>query len=183
MRTALALSFFLLAACSSEKRTIDTPAIVDAGADVMVELGASPDCELKPYYVDKDGDHFADIDPVMSCVPPLGQGWLPDPPDCNDEDPNVFPGQTKFFDEPIPSRLLFKAEWFDYNCNGRHEPEYGYTGGCNTSACSKTIGILESPPYNCGETYTLIDCTSCVYDRRMTPIYDARRTQIVMRCR
>ncbi len=181
MRTALALSFLLLAACSAEKRTLEIPAeaeIVDAGADVMVEIDASPDCEMKPYYVDKDGDHFAGIDPVMSCVPPRGQGWLPT--DCNDEDPNVFPGQTKFFDEPIPGRLLFKGDWFDYNCNGRHELEYGYRGGCNPQLtvdkviyCTRNIGILELPPYNCGETYTLNDCTSC----------DDKRAQIVMRCR
>ena len=194
MRTALALSFFLLAACSAEKRTLDIPAeaeIVDAGADVMVELDASPDCELKPYYVDKDGDNFADIDPVMSCVPPLGQGWLPDPPDCNDEDPNVFPGQTKFFDVPIPGRLQFKADWFDYNCNGRNDPEYlymrpeyKYTGRCSAQLCDKSIGILELGPYNCGEPYTLNECTGCEYSvRENACICEYSMRQIVMRCR
>ena len=176
MRAALALSFFLLAACSAEKRTIDTPAIVDAGADVMVELDASPDCEMKPYYVDKDGDHFAGIDPVMSCER-LPEIWRPT--DCHDDNPDVFPGQTQFFDEPIPGRFFTTkpGHGWDYNCDGKAELEYtekNYEGPCRFAydsnlkpiRCNSSgIGIFEAPtlqsPYVCGGKYTLIDCNGC----------------------
>ena len=187
MRAALALSFFLLAACSAEKRTIDTPAVVDAGADVMVELDASPDCEKKPYYVDKDGDHFAGIDPVMSCVP-LPEIWRPT--DCHDDNADVFPGQTLFFDEPIPGRFFTTkpGHGWDYNCDGKVELEYTkYTGTCvlayspitKSYICSSSgIGILEGPPtlqspYVCGDKYTLVDCNQCA----------GTKTGIVMGCR
>ena len=179
MRAALALSFLLLAACSAEKRTLDIPAeaeIVDAGADVMVELDASPDCEMKPYYVDKDGDHFAGIDPVMSCER-LPEIWRPT--DCHDDNPDVFPGQTQFFDEPIPGRFFTTkpGHGWDYNCDGKAELEYtekNYEGPCRFAydsnlkpiRCNSSgIGIFEAPtlqsPYVCGGKYTLIDCNGC----------------------
>lgn len=81
-------------------------------------------CRL--FYVDNDGDHHGDPNgtlanqrAVAGCIgtatmtgPIVGKTYWPNNDDCDDLDPNAYPGQTAFFDTPNP-RI-----GFDYNCSG-----------------------------------------------------------------
>ncbi|HJL20015.1 MAG TPA: MopE-related protein [Sandaracinaceae bacterium LLY-WYZ-13_1] len=141
------------------------------------------------WYVDCDGDGFA-VDttgatPEPSCDPPSsppagcsGGGWTSVRPtslentDCNDGNDDVFPGQTTYFESPIPGEPA--ATDYDYDCDGVESKELfcailacstpscagtGFTEGC-TSDCSGTFCRIGIPP-DCGEgPYDYRSCSS-----------------------
>jgi hypothetical protein len=91
---------------------------MDASADAgAVDAGC-----LAPaaYYRDADGDGFgrADIERLF-CVSP-GKGWAERDGDCDDDDANVFPGQTRYFPA---SYSAAGRESFDYDCSGAEDPD------------------------------------------------------------
>ncbi len=100
-------------------------------------------CRL--FYVDSDGDHHGDPTgtlanqrAVAGCIgtntvtgPIAGKTYYANNDDCDDTDPNVFPGQTAFFDTANPH------VGFDYNCsNGSLEKELPEWPGKTCQVCT-----------------------------------------------
>lgn len=73
--------------------------------------------------------------------------------DCNDRSADVNPGQTRFFTSPA-------GESFDYNCDGREEPELTQVVSCvlEGEQCVGE-GWQDGPPKpGCGETAGYYGC-------------------------
>jgi hypothetical protein len=100
-------------------------------------------CRL--FYVDSDGDGHGDPNgtlgnqrAVAGCIgtaamagPIAGKKYYPNNDDCDDLDPNAFPGQTAFFDTANP-RI-----GFDYNCSmGSIEKELPEWPGMTCKVCT-----------------------------------------------
>ena len=79
--------------------------------------------------------------------------------DCDDEDPDVYPGQTAFFD------VKNKRGNFDYDCDGQETPDPKQNialncGGMNVMNCEeKKEGFLDGMP-KCGESGPWGTCTT-----------------------
>lgn len=86
----------------------------------------------------------ADKDTVSDCS---------SPPDCNDGNASVFPGQSQFFDVPISGGASF-----DYNCNSNEEKEFPDLVQCqfSGSACSGEGWQATVPA--CGQSGTWVLC-------------------------
>lgn len=130
------------------------------------------------WYADCDGDGFArqNAPTVFACRPQEascnGTGtWTSVEPtgipsssandriDCADLDPDVYPGQTNFFDVGTTAGL----RRYDYDCDGVEEPEYGsYT--CfrvpGSSICTAQPGFLV--PLGCGQQAEFADACMLV---------------------
>jgi hypothetical protein len=72
--------------------------------------------------------------------------------DCDDSDPEVFPGQTKYFDKPA------KNGTFDYDCSGSTEQEFTSTITCLPVACPNQDGYFGVAPA-CGVAADWGNCT------------------------
>ena len=92
--------------------------------------------------------------------------------DCNDNDPQVFPGQTRFFDKPSSGS-------FDYNCDKQEEREgIEITPPATPARCGAgCTGEAWVGPVACGEMGTFATCRRQGSNCRVT---EAQRTR---RCR
>lgn len=88
----------------------------NAAGDILLWNGTewtiTPKCNLFTYYFrDKDNDGFGDkYSPVLGCNPL--PGFVTDSTDCDDNNPNVYPGGTEICDN------------LDNNCNGEIDEGY-----------------------------------------------------------
>ncbi len=102
-----------------------------------------------PWWVDQDGDGFAGTQ-ICYCEPPANAEDFPE--DCCDADPLAFPGQTKYFSEPVNW-----CDGFDYNCDNSDDPQY--TSSCVEAPCS--AGWFQPTP-ECGSTGNwCLNCSGC----------------------
>jgi hypothetical protein len=104
------------AALSPEPDAGEGAPVEDAGepVDAAPEEPCDPDAGAT-YYADSDGDGYGrDGDSLLGCAPP-GGGWVRQAGDCNDEHPDVYPGQKAYFDAPYP---IDGVDSFDYDCSG-----------------------------------------------------------------
>lgn len=103
--------------------------------------GAAP---MHTCRVDKDGDGYPEPGGAYhtSCACP----WS-DKADCDDDDPEVHPGQT--------TSQAGNANGGDYNCDGEIEMLYDYGTVCQ-AACTKPVWVGTQP--GCGEMGTLVQC-------------------------
>jgi hypothetical protein len=70
----------------------------------------------KVFFHDEDQDQHGDPSMAMTgCVPPSNGDWVELGDDCNDDQPDVHPGQTKFFGEGY-EREGSAVLSFDYDC-------------------------------------------------------------------
>lgn len=106
--------------------------------------GVSPACDL-------DGD--TQLAEQQNCC------GAPDACDCDDSDPDVFPGQGAYFQVPRPFVDDPVLQW-DYNCDGVAEKEYVQSTGCGLLACAGTSTKFQgnNGDYFCGAPGTLIVC-------------------------
>ena len=77
---------------------------IDNDCDDLVD-GADPDSGNFEWYIDEDGDGFGSSSSLLfQCEPPVG--YVLNDQDCDDNDPNNYPGNTEVCDG------------FDNNCDG-----------------------------------------------------------------
>lgn len=116
-----------------------------------VSNGPSQTC-----YRDSDGDGYGDRSSPRSSCGECPSGTVEDDRDCFDDDRDVHPGQTAYFERGYGSG----AANFDYNCNGVEEPKTTDRPGWRSSGCACDVsgvcssGNIETAP--CGATG--IDC-------------------------
>ena len=113
------------------------------------------------YYVDKDGDGYGDGRHSAKMCSPGVLYTTTNAEDCDDEDANVNPGQSRFFDTEA------NGGGCDYNCDGVEEKKLSGVGVCPTTiigcATDGTPGWKNRAP-RCGVTDTYI--TGCVVVER-----------------
>jgi hypothetical protein len=80
--------------------------------------------------------------------------------DCDDNDANVFPGQTSYFDQPA------KNGGFDYDCSGSAEQESSQTISCTVALCPTTQGYFASPPA-CGQSADWGVCSGALCQKQV----------------
>lgn len=146
MRAFLLGFAVVLGACShfadvGELRTASDSSIVDASTETSSETSetssiVAEDAPALPKCTgdDEDGDGFGRAVDGETCLV-----------DCDDSNPNVFPGQTKFF-----SFADDTAE-FDYNCDHVTEKRFTAIARCEDGAggCVFVEGWLDPLP-GCG---------------------------------
>lgn len=117
--------------------TICTAAGQPGGCDCSrpTDSGPEPCATPTTWYLDKDGDGHGTAagTPVSACTQPTGYAASSD--DCDDGDARAFPGQTAFFDTPLPDGT------FDFDCDKVETPRDTKVGQtlCNFSG-SACIG-------------------------------------------
>ncbi|MCA9605719.1 MAG: putative metal-binding motif-containing protein [Myxococcales bacterium] len=138
------------------------------------------DCDDDNFAADTDGSRTGCTEPPASATG-CGGGWTTTRPvsisstDCNDNNADVFPGQTAWFTGAIPG----EPGNYDYNCDGNDSTRYGCgpsdgtcggtcTGGyqpynsstnpngCRIS-CSGSLCLLLDWP-RCGESAQFLSC-------------------------
>lgn len=160
----------------------DTDDTIFDGAEELCD-GEDNDCNgvvddsAPTWYIDCDGDGFAaDTTGAVgpSCDPPTsppagcaGGAWTSVRPvgqpstDCNDANGDVFPGQTRYFDVPIPGSS--GSLRYDYDCSGGHSRQYGCvpSGSTCSSGCGSGFANRDSDSNPNGCTFICIIGGSC----------------------
>lgn len=85
------------------------------------------------YYRDADGDGVGGTETKRDCKSP-GDGWVTKSGDCNDNDKNVFPGQTAFFTMPYQKDGVSS---YDYDCSAKEEQQNPPRTAAGTCALSE----------------------------------------------
>jgi hypothetical protein len=128
----------------------------------------------KAFFLDSDKDTFGD--PValkLACTAPAGH--VEDNTDCDDQNSEVHPGQTKFFTKPTRDQ-----GGFDYNCDQKDEREYPGTEYCILDTlsgnCDGAGWIALVPP--CGQQGIFMLCVKngaiCQTDQQMQKVQACR---------
>lgn len=108
----------------------------------------------KLWYRDRDGDGYGDPNPTLGrygITKP--EEYVPDNRDCYDDNPNAFPGQTRFF-----ASHRGDNSW-DYNCDGSSEKHFVQIGGCDPQCSHAEPAGWENTIPRCGaEGSWLGDC-------------------------
>lgn len=145
----------------------------------------APNCPgAKRYYPDLDKDGFGDRASAgkLACSKPAG--YVDNKDDCADDDADIFPGQTKFFDKATQGNATQK---FDYNCDGTEETESKLNAVlCNHKGlqiCEKAFpkSWWSKEPPACGETKQfVIRCkyTGGALDGKCEPVTQGSGTQV-----
>ena len=149
---------------SAGSTSTENPPSGEGGAGGFAEGGAAgAPCMSEPttWYRDDDGDGFGTNVTVFACRPPPGK-WSNVPGDCNDDWPEVHPGQEKFFGTSFTKSDGTAS--FDYDCSGREDPNPSQTlaakdcGALKLALCGDESGYVTNNrsgdginPY-CGST-------------------------------
>ncbi|MGE0322707.1 MAG: hypothetical protein AB7S68_10405 [Polyangiaceae bacterium] len=98
-----------------------------AGSGTSGAGGQSVDaCALQEWFPDDDQDGFGrSSGAVQSCTKPDGK-FAEHGGDCNDDNQDVFPGQTKYFAQPYQTGA--GAQSFDYDCSQTEEGDSSQYG-------------------------------------------------------
>lgn len=166
MKTLLALLALLAVGCITEVGTgTGEDPLTISRPDLRLPIADRPmhaDFPLSPEERDEDKD---------------GDGFTVKEGDCNDDDANVFPGQTKFFNKPYKTAT---GTSFDYDCSGVAEKEAEMTGACLGAASPEGEFCVCSPGWTsdaipeCGDEGEWSTTTTC------GPTSSIKKTQ---RCR
>ncbi len=92
---------------------------LDNDCDGQIDNGV-----LNTYYLDNDKDGYGDSNKTkQACNPPVG--YTAQIGDCDDNNKDVHPGQTKYFLTKRSNRS------YDYDCNHKNDKEYPSSGRCS----------------------------------------------------
>ncbi len=145
-----------VAVCSLGDDTLEHCASgVDDDCDGKIGEEGAVGCKL--YYLDTDGDGFGNSGLCLCAAD--GDYTALKSSDCDDDDGDVFPGQTRYFGEERADPGLQPA--FDYNCDGVETKQYEAKGNGNIISCK--LGWAGTVP-ECGQTGTYVTkCTIGVF--------------------
>jgi hypothetical protein len=104
--------------------------------------GMPTPCEAKTWYRDRDGDGVGGSETQVACLAPSKE-YVAKGGDCEDENGDVFPGQTAYFTTPYASSQGRAS--YDYDCDGKeeqHPPPRTRGGTCMPSGV--TMGCVGS---------------------------------------
>jgi hypothetical protein len=109
-----------------------------AGSGGVIGIDASPDANCASpmaFFPDLDGDGYGTQGGVIvACEQPPG-AWVTRAGDCNDALRDVNPEQKNFFGVGYDARSALQ---FDYDCNGREEPDPSQFGPAPD--CTRLLG-------------------------------------------
>ena len=92
-----------------------------AGGSDIADAASADACMPVSVFRDQDGDGYGDTEEgSFRCPAP---GWVTEPGDCRDDQPDVFPGQLEFFGEPYPDPAKPEDVSFDYDCVGGEQAD------------------------------------------------------------
>jgi hypothetical protein len=145
-----------------------------------------PCVPLQVLYVDTDRDGFGDVKKPsqLGCPGIPLDGYANVAGDCHDENPEVFPGQTRYFPPAYPVPGTGLKSW-DWDCSGveTEQPGVVHFSGCTPDCTGQGIGPSGSgrtgPGVNdyCGST-RLFRCSkleaSCVVSEGIAPVNPCR---------
>lgn len=123
---------------------------VEAGAPDASEGGDEEACAPITWYRDDDEDGFGGPVSFEGCEPPEEDVWVTQGGDCHDDNADVHPGQTEFFDVSYEVAGGSGAKSFDYDCSGVEQTAEDYTksdGNCSLlgGLCSGNGYLAPSP--------------------------------------
>lgn len=128
---------------------------------------ATGDCTELVWYQDVDHDGFGTNEMTHTGCEPH-PGYVGVGGDCDDDDWDVYPGQTAYFTEP------YGEGSFDYNCDGYEEARSYDLHSCSLFDCIEGEGWNEPAAPGCGEDGAWVRCQQwgpvCNYE-------PSRRTQ------
>lgn len=105
---------------------------------------------------DADGDGAPGVgEEIRACACPTGYAPASGERDCEDSEPNAFPGQTAYFSTAYGRCTRFCTNSFDYDCNGIAEPELEIR-------CSLDMMLRCSSPPMPRDSHTASECGSMV---------------------
>lgn len=161
----------------------DNAGDVNPGVDELCGDGVDNDCDgdtddgsasdAATWYVDCDGDGYAPsaTGSTRACAqptsPPPGCSsalsvWTDTQPagsntDCNDSEPDAFPGQTSYFSTPMPGST--GVEKWDYDCSGSVDPKRTrLMNSCSGGCIPPTSGWTSVTPPSCGQSGETRSC-------------------------
>jgi len=96
-------------------------------------------CEpLTTFYQDSDGDGVGGAASTLGCTPPTG--YKAAGGDCDDTNPSVFPGQTKYFGTGYTNGASVTS--YDYDCDGNEVESTATSGDHFIGACGSACDNL-----------------------------------------
>jgi hypothetical protein len=100
---------------------VDAAHVRDTGAEAAAPDATPFDaCQPRLWYSDLDHDGYGRVTSTLWACESPGDDWAPEGGDCNDDNPDVHPGQTAYFAEPYKAGN--GTESYDYDCSGVEEP-------------------------------------------------------------
>ena len=135
--------------------------------------GTCTGCDKQTYFKDADQDGHGDASAKLeACSPP--PGYVASSDDCNDAAPQVHPGQQAFFGTPDQGTASF-----DYNCDGKEEPELSGKASCQKTPGGCTgDGWLAADP-GCGKWAAWAQCQKSPMSPDCVPVLGLKQ----QRCR
>jgi len=104
-------------------------------------------------YRDSDGDGHGDPTAGKTMCVAKQEGYVDNKTDCDDGDSRVHPGQQSYFDTRSAG-----VQSFDYNCDGKEDPQFTATVACLKDGGSCTGEGWETTVPGCGQEASFVPC-------------------------
>lgn len=91
-----------------------------ATATATTQPPTTQPCATQTFYRDRDGDGFGGTETKVACTSP-GKEYVTKGGDCDDENENVFPGQTEYFATAYTPKGGNPS--FDYDCSKKEDQQ------------------------------------------------------------
>ena len=107
-------------------------------------MGWGTPAPIMMFYRDRDGDRYGTDDDEAHLASGRPEGFASYAGDCADNDPDVFPGQERWF-----TKVSSQGN-YDFDCDGQETRQYVLGGSCRESCGAANEGWLGGAPA-CGE--------------------------------
>jgi hypothetical protein len=122
------------------------------------------------WFLDSDKDGYGDAGSTIIGIK-CPEGYVSNSQDCYDNNPNVFPGQTRFF----PNHRGDNS--FDYDCSSTIQAQFTVIGGCVNSCRAKRDGWVSGVP-SCGTSAAYVSgCDNGNWTNRNCTVHSVQKVQ------